>query len=105
MKIKDLIFEMVLEEGAKEQIKNGLLKRWSQEDAELSLETVNYIWGVFKGEDGYPGVVNKLKSKNDPIKVSFLKRFDGEHGYDPIDPTKILDINSYTSSYIHTTSM
>jgi hypothetical protein len=100
MKIKDLIFEMVLEEGAKEQIKNGLLKRWSQEDADLSLETVNYIWSVFKGEDGYPGVVNKLKSKNDPIKVSFLKRFDGEHGFAAIDPTKILDINSYTLQQI-----
>jgi len=100
MKIKDLLYEIVLEEGAKEQIKNGLLKRWSTEDADISIETVNYIWNVFKGEDGYPGLSGKLKAKNDPIRDSFLKRFDGEHGFTAFDPTKLLDINSYTLEQI-----
>jgi hypothetical protein len=100
MKIKDLLFEIVLEEGAKEQMKNGLLRRWSNEDPNLSIEAVNYIWDVFKGENGHSGLVNKLSSKKDPIKMSFLTRFDGEHGFDRIDPTKILDINSYTLKQI-----
>lgn len=100
MKIKDLLYEIVLEEGAKEQIKNGLLKRWSNEDSDLSIETVNYIWNVFKGEGGYPGLTTKLKAKNDPIRDSFLKRFDGEHGFDAIDPKRILDINAYTLQQI-----
>jgi len=100
MKIKDLLFEILLEEGAKEQMKNGLLKRWSNEDVNLSIEAVNYIWDVFKGEQGHPGLINKLSSKKDPIKMSFLTRFDGEHGFDRVDPTKILDINSYTLKQI-----
>ena len=49
MEIKDLIYEMLLEEVQNKKLLENLFKKWSAENDSITMEDVEYILTKFKG--------------------------------------------------------
>lgn len=104
MEIKDLIYEMLLEEVQNKKLLENLFKKWSAENDSITMEDVEYILTKFKGGrdaegNNIPALQGKL-NPNRPEIISFLSRFDGEYGTSKFDEKNLKNIANYSYAQI-----
>lgn len=97
MKIRDLVYDLVVEAEMTQKRREAIQK---------DLNILKEKWGnVFTTEDieKYYSWFEKTKNNFDielPQWRSFLRRFDGNHGYSQFDVSNIKEITKYTSQQI-----
>jgi len=100
MEIKNIIYEMLLEEVQNKKLLENLYKKWSVDNDSITMEDVEYILTKFKGGrdvDGnnIPALQGKLNT-NRPEVIAFLSRFDGEYGTSKFEEKNLKNIINYT---------
>ena len=93
MKIKNLIREVLTEEIKNKKLFDFLNTKWSSQKPNISKEEINNLYDAFSR-------VQDSLSLNRPQVISFLTRFDGNHGFEKFDPTFIKDITKYSYTQI-----
>ena len=104
MDLKNIVFDMLVEEVRNKKLLNSLLDKWKSENSNLKPEDVEFIMTQFMGGvtdrgDTIPAIKDKLNPKK-PEVVSFLQRYDGEYGTDKFDPKNLKNIASYSYNQI-----
>lgn len=91
MKIKDIVYDLLLEELSK-NLKAALTKKWGDSLSQQEIEKFGTWFMLEKERFG----------KKQPQFVTFLNRFDGTRGFDKFDAEKqnIRDITQYTAEQI-----
>jgi hypothetical protein len=97
MKFQDFFPVQLNEDNRNKQLLQSLLKKWSEENPQLTMSEVeNIVYTEFAPKK------NGLSPKSAPV-FSFLSRFDGEHGNPKFDQKFLPDITKY--SYKQITSL
>jgi hypothetical protein len=94
MKIKNLIYDLLLEEVKNKKLLDYLSNKWFGENPtqEQRIESEKLYTEFQKIQNG-------LSTKR-PQVISFLTRFDGNHGFSVFDPNNLRDITKYTLQQI-----
>jgi hypothetical protein len=104
MEIRDLIYDMLLEEVQNKKLLENLFKKWQEENDKITLEDVEFIVTKFKGGrdvegNNIPALQNKLDVKRPEI-VAFLERYDGQYGTEKFEAKNLKNIASYSYAQI-----
>ena len=89
MKLKGLIYDILIEEFQNKKLLNLMFTKWKAEEPQLTIDGVEKILEVFFLEK------DRLSPKR-PQVYSFLSRFDGQHGFEQFDPQNLKDIQKYS---------
>jgi hypothetical protein len=104
MELKNVIFDMLVEEVRNKKLLNSLLDKWKGENPEITPQNVEYIMTRFMGGvDDEGNSLAAIKDKLNPKKpqvIAFLQRFDGEYGTEKFEPNNLKNIASYSYSQI-----
>ena len=90
MNIKDLVYDVIVEEVKNKKLFNFLLKKWYGDNPTPEQ--------IQRAEGDLTLFTEKQKSltiKN-PAVYTFLTRHDGNHGLPAFDPSKLMDITQYS---------
>ena len=93
MKLKGLIYDILIEEFQNKKLLNLMFMKWKAEEPQLTIDGVEKILEVFFLEK------DRLSPKR-PQVYSFLSRFDGQHGFEQFDPQNLKDIQKYSYTQI-----
>lgn len=95
MNIKDLVYDVIVEEVKNKKLFNFLLKKWYGDNPTPEQ--------IQKAENDLTLFSEKQKSltPKNPAVYSFLLRHDGNHGVPAFDPQKIMDISQYSIEEIN----
>jgi hypothetical protein len=94
MKFQDFFPVQLSEATRNKQLLNSLLEKWRSENPDLDMNQVEEIvYNEFVPKKG------GLSAKNAPV-LSFLSRYDGNHGHSKFDPEWLPDITKYTYKQI-----
>ena len=90
MNIRDLVYDVLVEEVKNKKLFTFLLKKWFGDNP--TPEQIKQV------EDDLTLFSEKQKSLtvNNPAVFTFLLRHDGEHGLPAFDPSKLMDISQYS---------
>ena len=90
MNIRDLVYDVLVEEVKNKKLFTFLLKKWFGDNP--TPEQIKQV------EDDLTLFSEKQKSLtvNNPAVFTFLLRHDGEHGLPAFDPSKLMDITQYS---------
>ena len=90
MNIKDLVYDVLVEEVKNKKLFNFLLKKWFGDNPTPEQ--------MQRAEEDLTLFSEKQKSLtiNNPAVYTFLLRHDGNHGLPEFDPSKIMDISQYS---------
>ena len=104
MDLKNIVFDMLVEEVRNKKLLNSLLDTWKQDNPEITPQNVEYIMTRFMGGvDDEGNSLAAIKDKLNPNRaqvISFLQRFDGEYGTEKFDPKNLKNIASYSYNQI-----
>ena len=93
MKLKGLIYDILIEEFQNKKLLNLMFTQWKAEEPQLTIDSVEKILELFFLEK------DRLSPKR-PQVYSFLSRFDGQHGFEQFDPQNLKDIQKYSYTQI-----
>ncbi len=85
MKIRDIVYNLLIEEVKNKNLFNKILPKWKSECPELSDEDSSKIF------ERHENIKNSIREEN-PAVVSFLSRHDGNYGTNKYVFTDLLDI-------------
>ena len=89
MNIRDLVYDVIVEEVKNKKLFNFLLKKWfGDTPTPEQMRRAETDLTLFSEKQ------KSLTSKN-PAVYSFLIRHDGEHGFPAFNPSKLMDISQY----------
>lgn len=86
---KDTLFDILSEQKISKAVSNALLTKWGAQNPNITHEEVEKLFNRFRE------IQNGL-SPNKAQVISFLNRFDGQHGYERFDPINLKDILKYS---------
>lgn len=90
MNIKDLVYDVIVEEVKNKKLFNFLLKKWYGDNP-----TPSQIQNAENDLTLFSEKQKSLTIKN-PAVFTFLSRHDGNHGLPVFDPSKLMDISQYS---------
>jgi hypothetical protein len=90
MNIRDLVYDVIVEEVKNKKLFNFLLKKWFG-DTPTSAQMRRAEMDLTLFSEKQKGLTPK-----NPAVFSFLLRHDGNHGLPAFDPSKLMDISQYS---------
>lgn len=104
MELKNLIYEMLVEEFQNKKLLNQLFEKWKSENSNLTLEDMDFILTKFMGGrndegENIPALKDSLSLKRPEVR-SFLNMYDGEYGNSRFDPKFLKQIQHYSYKQI-----
>ena len=107
MKIRELMYEMLLGEAISKKILDQIKKKWSKSNPEVTDDTVefavNNFYTGFKGSDQLKDKIKQGGLEKSPIIKGFLARHDGLDsngspipGAKPFKSSQLLDLQQYS---------
>ena len=106
MELKDLIYEILVEEVRNKKLFDSVFTKWKSEDETLTPEVAEKIFIRFMGGKNEEGkqvrpLKQELSTKKQQVR-NFLTKYSGEYGRPKFEPTDLPDITKYSFEQIKT---